>query len=86
MPLTPPSTPDHQMKAEAAFNHCNEPCVNLYPENEEEIRVLITMRAKSRGIDGNHVLVCGTFEVDGVLESATIVTNQIGHPTTFRET
>jgi len=74
------------MKAEASFNHRNEPCVNLYPENEEEVRLLTIMGNKSKGIEGNHLLVCGLFHIEGALECATVVTNQIGHPTTIRET
>lgn len=73
------------MKAEAEFNHRNEPCVTLYPENDEEVRLLTIMHNKSKGIEGNHVLVCGRLEIEGVLDSVTIVANQIGHPTTIRE-
>lgn len=73
------------MNCEASFNHRNEPCIILTPENSEEVRILTILRNKSKGIEGNHVLVCGSLEEEGQLVNVSIVTNQIGHPTTIRE-
>lgn len=36
------------MKAEASFNHRGEPVVNVFPESQEEIDILLTMRGKPR--------------------------------------
>ena len=71
------------MKAECSFNHTGEPVVTVFPETQEEIDILMTMRGKHRGEDGRHMLVMGMFMNEGVLECCSFTTNPIGHATTF---
>ena len=73
------------MKAEASFNHRGEPTIVVFPENQEEIDIVLTMRGKHRREDGNHMLVMGLFTNQGIVECATFTTNPIGHVTTFLE-
>lgn len=71
------------MKAEAKFNDSREPVVIVFPETQEEVDVLLTMRGRHRRDDGDHILVMGMFVNEGELECATFTTNYRGHPTTI---
>jgi hypothetical protein len=71
------------VRAEAKFNERGEPTITMFPESQEEIDILCTMRGKHRREDGNHMLVMGVFINEGVIECATFTTNPLGHPTTF---
>lgn len=72
-----------EVKAEAIFNHRGEPTVTVFPETQQEIDILLTMRGKASGSDGNHRLVMGMFVNEGSLESSTFTTNPVGHASTF---